>query len=89
MGKVNVTIFDATGTKEQQAALPDDAPIRNIIKKLVEMMKLPVTDPSGQLMSYKFIHKATGKQLNEGETLAQAGVKEGDVLRLQPEIVAG
>jgi uncharacterized ubiquitin-like protein YukD len=89
MGKVNVTILDVTGTKEQQATLPDDAPIRNIIKKLIQMMKLPTTDPAGQPMSYKFHHKASGKQLSEDQTLAQAGVKDGDVLRLQPEITAG
>ena len=30
-----------------------------------------------------------GKQLLEDQTLASAGVKAGDVLRLQPEITAG
>jgi uncharacterized ubiquitin-like protein YukD len=89
MGKVNVTIFDATGNKEQNATLPDDKPVRSIISKLVEMMKLPTTDPSGQPQSYKFQHKASGKQLTDEQTLAEAGVKDGDTLRLIPEIVAG
>ncbi len=89
MGKVKVTVIDATGNKEQNATLPDDAPVRRVVKKLIEMMKLPTTDPSGQQMSYKFHHKASGKQLEGEQTLAQAGVKEGDVLRLQPEITAG
>jgi len=89
MAKVNVTIMDATGNKEQQAALPDDAPVRRIISKLVEMMNLPTTSPDGQPMSYKFHHKASGKQLGDEETLADAGVAEGDVLRIQPEITAG
>jgi hypothetical protein len=40
-------------------------------------------------MSYKFHHKASGRQLLDEETLADAGVKEGDVLRVQPEITAG
>jgi len=89
MARVNVTIVDTTGNKEQQATLPDDAPVRRIITKLVEMMNLPTTDPSGQPMSYKFVHKASGRQLTDEETLGQAGVKDGDVLRLQPEITAG
>jgi len=89
MGKVNVTIIDVTGNKEQQADVPDDAPARRIIAKLVQMMNLPATGPDGQPMSYKFHHKASGRQLGEEETLAEAGVKEGDVLRLQPEITAG
>ena len=89
MGKVNVTIVDVTGNKEQQADIPDDAPVRRIVSKLVQMMNLPATSPDGQPMSYKFHHKASGKQLADDQTLADAGVKEGDVLRLQPEITAG
>jgi uncharacterized ubiquitin-like protein YukD len=89
MGKVNVTVIDATGNKEQQATLPDDAPVKRILAKLVQMMALPVTGPDGSLMSYKFHHKASGKQLADDQTLAEAGVKDGDVLRLQPEITAG
>ena len=89
MGKVNVTIVDVTGNKEQQADIPDDAPVRRIVAKLVHMMNLPATSPDGQPMSYKFHHKASGKQLADDQTLADAGVKEGDVLRLQPEITAG
>jgi len=89
MGRVNVNIFDATGNKQQNATLPDDAPVRRIIAKLVEMMKLPTTDPAGQPQSYKFQHKASGKQLADDQTLGDAGVKDGDALRLIPEITAG
>jgi uncharacterized ubiquitin-like protein YukD len=89
MGKVNVVIMDTTGTKEQKASLPDDAPVRRIISKLVQMMSLPVTGPDGQPLSYKFHHKASGKQLSDEQTLGEAGVGDGDVLRLQPEITAG
>ena len=89
MGKVNVTIVDVTGNKEQQADIPDDAPVRRIIAKLVQMMSLPVTGPDGQPLSYKFHHKASGKQLSDEQTLGEAEVKDGDILRLQPEITAG
>jgi len=89
MGKVNVTIMDTTGNKTQQATLPDDAPVRRIIAKLVQMMNLPTTGPDGQPMNYKFHHKASGNQLTDEQTLSDAEVKDGDVLRLQPEITAG
>ncbi len=89
MGKVNVIIMDATGSKEQKASLPDDAPVRRIIAKLVQLLNLPTTGPDGQPLSYKFHHKASGKQLADEQTLAEANVKDGDVLRLQPEITAG
>ena len=52
-------------------------------------MKMPLTGPDGEPLSYKFHHKASGKQLTESQTLLEAGVKEGDVLRLHPEITAG
>ena len=40
-------------------------------------------------MSYKFHHKASGRQLLDDETLYNAAVNDGDVLRIQPEITAG
>lgn len=89
MSQLNVTIVDATGNKEQKVGLPDDVKCGIIMVKLVEKIKLPSTGPDGNPISYKFIHKSTGKQLLELQTLSEAGVKEGDILRLQPEITAG
>lgn len=89
MAKVNVVIVDATGNKEQKVGLPDDIKCGIIMVKLVEKIKLPSVGPDGNPISYKFIHKVTGRQLLESQTLAEAGIKDGDVLRLQPEITAG
>lgn len=89
MGKVNVTIVDVTGNKEQEATLPNDAAIRRISAKLVQMMNLPSTGPDGAPLSYKFYNKATGVQLSDDQTLAEAGVQDGSILRLQPEVTAG
>ena len=89
MGKVNVIIVDATGNKEQKVGLPDDVKVGIIMVKLVEKIKLPSTGPDGNPISYKFIHKVSGRQLLETQTLADAHIKDGDVLRLQPEITAG
>lgn len=89
MGRVNVVIVDATGNKEQKVGLPDDIKCGIIMVKLVEKIKLPSVGPDGNPISYKFIHKVTGRQLLETQTLGEAGVRDGDVLRLQPEITAG
>jgi len=89
MGRVNVVIVDATGNKEQKVGLPDDIRTGVIMVKLIEKIKLPSVGPDGNPISYKFIHKVTGRQLLEGQTLAEANIKDGDVLRLQPEITAG
>lgn len=89
MGKLNVIIADTTGNKEQRVGLPDDIKCGIIMVKLVEKVKLPSVGPDGNMISYKFVHKASGRQLLETQTLREAGVKDGDVLRLQPEITAG
>jgi uncharacterized ubiquitin-like protein YukD len=68
---------------------PDDAPANKLISVLVDKLKLPRNGPDGAPMSYKFHHKNSGKQIQDAQTLAQAGVKSGDILRLQPEITAG
>ena len=89
MGMISIEVWDATGSKKQQVELPDDAPVNRILVVLIDKMRLPRNSPDGQLMSYKFHHKASGKQLLDSQTLTEAGVKSGDVLRLQPEITAG
>lgn len=89
MGKINVVIVDTTGNKERKVGLPDDIKIGIIVVKLVEKIKLPSIGPDGNPISYKFIHKVSGRQLLETKTLTDANIKDGDVLRLQPEITAG
>ncbi len=89
MAKVNVVIVDTTGNKERKVGLPDDIKIGIIMVKLIEKIKLPSIGPDGNSISYKFIHKVSGRQLLETQTLSDANIKDGDVLRLQPEITAG
>src|SRR4051812_41865596 len=89
MGLVRVQVWDATATKRQEVEMPDDAPVNRILAVLLEKMNFPQYAPDGQPLSYKFHHKASGKQLLDSQTLAEVGVRDGDVLRLQPEITAG
>ena len=89
MGLITVDVWDATGNKKRTVEMPDDAPLRRILAVLIERMSFPQHGPDGQLLSYKCQHRGSGKQLLDDQTLADAGVKEGDVLRLLPEITAG
>ena len=89
MANLKVVISDATGTRNQEATEPDDAQSVRLIARLIELMDLPVSGPDGQPLSYKFHHRASGRQLRDAETLAEAGVAEGDSLRLVAEITAG
>lgn len=89
MSDITIEVWDATGNKKQLVEVPADAEVNRVIAVLVDRMKLPRHSPDGQMMSYKFHHKASGRQLLETQTLSDAGVNSGDVLRLQPEITAG
>jgi hypothetical protein len=89
MTTMTVTITDTTGSKEQAATVPADAPAIRLIAKLTQLLELPATGPDGLPLSYKFHHRSGGRQLRDEETLSGAGVREGDVLRLVAEITAG
>ena len=89
MGLVRVQVWDATATKRQEVEMPDDAPVNRLIAVLLQRMNFPQYAPDGQPLSYKLHHRASGKQLLDTQSLAEVGVKPGDILRLQPEITAG
>jgi uncharacterized ubiquitin-like protein YukD len=89
MPLLNLDIWDATGNKRQRVELPDDAPFDRVIALLIEKLNFPRYGPDGQLLSYKLLHKNTGRQLLDEQTPASAQINDGDVLRLIPEITAG
>ncbi len=89
MGTITIQVWDATGSRKQDVEVPEDAPVNRLLVVLVDKLNLPRNSPDGQLMSYKFHHRATGRQLLDNQSLRDAGVVDGDVLRLQPEITAG
>jgi uncharacterized ubiquitin-like protein YukD len=89
MRNITIEVWDATGNKKQLVELPSDAAVNRVIAVLVDKMSLPRHSPDGQMMSYKFQHRASGRQLLDEETLASAGVTDGDIVRLLPEITAG
>lgn len=86
---MDITVVDATGNKTEEASVPHTVASGRIVARLVELLELPAVGPDGQPLSYKFHHKQTGRQVSDDETLEQAGVNEGDVLRLVAEITAG
>jgi uncharacterized ubiquitin-like protein YukD len=89
MGLLTVELWDATGNKRQSVQMPDDAPVNRLLLVIVEKLNFPINAPDGQPLSYKLHHRASGKQLLDDQKLRDVGVKDGDVLRLLPEITAG
>lgn len=89
MATMQLRVWDVTSSRCQPVAAPDDVPIARLLVLVVERMNLPLNSPDGQIMSYKFFHKQSSRQLLDNQTLAELGVRDGDDLRLQPEITAG
>jgi hypothetical protein len=89
MSTLSVEIWDSTGSKRRQVELPADAQVDRLVAVLIDRMGLPDRGPDGQILSYKIHHRASGTQLVGKQSLSEAGVNDGDVLRLQPEITAG
>ena len=89
MAYINIEVWDPTGSKRSIVEVPNDVPVNRILVVLIEKLSMPRNSPDGQLLSYKFHHQATKRQLLDDQTLNDAGVENGDVVRLQPEITAG
>jgi WXG100 protein secretion system (Wss), protein YukD len=89
MPSMDVVIEDAAGTRKKEVSVPDDVALARVAVRMVDILKMPLTAPTGEPMSYKFLHKETSKQLRDDATLSSSGVSRGDTLRLVPEITAG
>ena len=89
MATILTRVLDISGSRANDVEAPDDVPVNRILAVLIERLNLPLNSPDGQLMSYKLHHRRSGTQLLDNQTLAEAGVTNGDELRLQPEITAG
>jgi ubiquitin-protein ligase len=56
---------------------------------MTSLLGLPTVGPDGRPMGYRLDSKALGRELQEGETLADAGVPDDDRLVLTADITAG
>jgi hypothetical protein len=89
MSMIRMRVSDISGSRVNDIEAPDDVAVNRLLVVLIERLNLPLNSPDGQLMSYKLHHRRSGSQLLDNHTLVQAGVQDGDELRLQPEITAG
>ncbi|MCJ7511923.1 MAG: EsaB/YukD family protein [Anaerolineales bacterium] len=86
--ELSVTIVLPSGGS-RTADVPRDVPVRELIPELTTSLGLPTTGPDGRPTSYRLDSKALGRELREEETLALAGVPEGDRLIITADVTAG
>jgi len=80
-------VLPSGGTRN--AEVPREVPVKQLIPELATLLELPTTGPDGRPTSYRLDSKALGRELREDETLAGAGVPEGDRLILTADVTAG
>ncbi len=82
MKDIKLTVRTADQTRRADIALPTDSAGTAVLQTAVDNWALPSdTD-------YSLVNVTTGQVLNPRETL-DGKVKEGDVLEVQPVLVAG
>jgi WXG100 protein secretion system (Wss), protein YukD len=79
---VDLTIVKTTSNTTEQVSMPATVATGRIIGRLLELWQLPDVGPDGQPLSYGFEHSHGGRQISVDETLADAGVRDNDVLHL-------
>jgi hypothetical protein len=88
MADIPVTlVLPSGGTRN--AEVPDDVEVKELIPELTTSLELPTTGPDGRPMGYRLDSKALGRELQEEETLAEAGVPEEDRLVMTADVTAG
>jgi hypothetical protein len=88
MAELTVTlVLPSGGTR--QAEVPDDVQVKELIPELTTSLELPTVGPDGRPMGYRLDSKALGRELQEEETLAEAGVPEDDQLVMTADVTAG
>jgi hypothetical protein len=78
-----LAVRTADQTRRAELTLERERTAAEIIESAVAHWAMPAD------ADYALVNVTTGKALSPHETLAQSGVKEGDVLEVQPVLVAG
>jgi len=88
MPEIEVTIVLPNGGA-RKAEVPDDVSVGDLLAEMTSLLGLPTVGPDGRPMGYRLDSKALGRELQETETLSEAGVPGDDRLVLTADITAG
>lgn len=87
--KITLKIVTPQG-EEKTVRVPPNAKTEAVAKAIKDKLNLPARDPaSGRGLQYHLYDKSQNLQLAADKSLDAQGVKEGDTLRLESELVAG
>jgi hypothetical protein len=65
-----------------------EATASELVEALIQDLNLPKTNPNGQSLTYRALHRREARHLRPTERLGE-NVRSGDMLVLQPNVDAG
>lgn len=83
MSDINVIIRTADQTRKAEVTMDSSNTGADVIQASVDNWSLP-TDTD-----YGLVNASSGKTLTPSSTLGDCGIKDGDILEVQPVLVAG
>ena len=82
-------VSDVSGQKKVSVrGVSRESTVGEMIKGLLERMRLPRNDSSGRPLSYRARLQREGRHLTDSESVGRA-LREGDEVVLQPNVDAG
>jgi len=89
MATINVTVYDSTEINAYLSNSRTTRPCNRLSPFWYRNYGFRPTARTAHHLVTSSNHKNSGRQVQDNQTLAEAQVKDGDILRLQPEITAG
>jgi hypothetical protein len=87
---LEIELTDMTNGTTRRVALPEEVPMRELLPTLLGKLGIE-TNRQGGAWDLRLVHKAPGERFEYGQddTLASRDTKQGDVVGLSYEFVAG
>ena len=89
---IRVGVINPAETEKVTMQVPEDVAVQDLREAMVEQMGLPTRGQNGQRLRYHLnvrTEDGTLERLDDGASLEENEVQEGDVLQLTVEMVAG
>jgi hypothetical protein len=83
MSEVSLIVRTADQSRKAEIAVSSENTVGDIVHSAIENWALPSD------ADYTVVNVTRGKSLNPTDPIARAGIQPGDVLELQPVLVAG
>jgi len=88
--EINIIIRVMPNAEDVEISLPVEATPRDIIETLLDAgLGIPKVDGQSNPISYHLVPKGGNSKIGESDTLMNAQIQNGDVILMNPQVIAG